>query len=482
MPAAPDSSPAAGGPPPQSQRRSGLGWSQVLAYGSGNFAFALLGLVVAVNLQFFYTDYVGLSAGLVSWSLLFARLFDGITDPVMAWLSDRTRTRLGRRRPFILGSAIPLGVAFYFLFTPPEVDDAAQHQGALLLYLLALYITTYAIWTVGAIPYFSLGAELSDDYQERTRVIAVREGWALAGLLAATVLPAWLIHSYGGRTGYSFMGGILGAATALFLIGSGALVRERPEFQGRSHTLSPYAGWAATLRNPHFRRILLAFTLSAIAGAVPAVLVIYVSVYIIGTPQWYTEALPAWIPTWSFYLLVYFSSGVVSLPLWNFMSSRFGKRATWATAIVLATVTSACCAALGEGSVGLFTVLLVFGGMSFGNYISLPASIVADLIDYDEVHTGQRREASYFAIWALATKFGNAFTGFAALQVLEHVGYAPGVPQTAEVKAWMLGMYSWFPAAFYLASGLALMRFSFTRDDLAEAQRRIGRGEAPSSG
>ena len=113
--------------------------------------------------------------------------------------------------------------------------------------------------------------------------------------------------------------------------------------------------------------------------------------------------------------------------------------------------------------------------MSFGNYISLPASMVADLIDYDESNTGQRREGSYFAIWGFATKLGAAVTGFAALQVLENVGYVPGVPQTDTVKTWMLVMYSWFPAAFYAVSFAALMRFSFGRQDLDRVQQAIGR-------
>jgi Na+/melibiose symporter-like transporter len=458
-----------------STRRTGTPLPQVLAYGAGNFAFALLGLVVAVNLQFFYTDYVGLAAGLVSWSLLFARVFDSFADPVMAYVSDRTRSRLGRRRPYILGSALPLGVAFYYLFAPPEAGDPAARQAALALYMVGLYTLTYVIWTVGAIPYYSLGAELTDDYHERTQVIAVREAFALVGLLVATILPAYLIALHGGRRGYAFMGAILGLGTSLFLLASGAFVTERAEFRERPPALGPYAGWAATLANPHFRRLLLAFVLSAIAGAVPATLVIYVSVYVIGTPDWWARSIPGWLPTWSYYLLVYFTAGVLSLPLWNVSVPRFGKRATWGFAIVLATLTSAGCWWLAEGTVGLFTVILVFGGMSFGNFIALPASMVADLIDWDESRTAVRREASYFGIWSFATKFGNAFTGFAALQVLEHVGYTPGAAQSETVKTWMLWMYSWFPAAFYLASGLALLRFGFGRAELDEVQRRVGR-------
>src|SRR5262249_16659632 len=101
------------------------------------------------------------------------------------------------------------------------------------------------------IPYYSLGAELTDDYVERTRVISVREGLGLVGLLAATIVPAYLINLYGGRRGYGAMGAILGGATALFLFVSGAVATERPEFQGRP-SMNPYAGIVATLRNRPF--------------------------------------------------------------------------------------------------------------------------------------------------------------------------------------------------------------------------------------
>ena len=461
--------------PTASMRRAGLRRGEVVSYGLGNFAFSLLGLVVAVNLQYFYTDYVGLSAGLVAWSLLFARMFDAVTDPLMGWISDHTNTRLGRRRPWIVGSAIPLAIAFYFLFTPPRADDPAHAQTSLLAYLLALYIATYFIWTVGAVPYYSLGAEMSDDYHERVEVISTREGLGLIGLLVATILPAYLIYQFGGRDGYSFMGGILGAGTAIFLLISGVMSSERAEFRGRPRT-RPYESWLATFVNPHFRRLLVSFFCSAVASTVPAVLVIYVAEYIIGTPQWWIDAIPGWLPTWSFYLLLYFIAGIASLPMWNATARRIGKRDAWAIGIVLAVLTSAGCWWLAEDTIGYFSLLLVFGGASFGSFVTLPSSMVADVIDFDEVGSGLRREGAYFAIWAFVTKLAGAVTGFCALQVLEHVGYVPGQAQTELVKTWMLWMYSWFPAALYGASLLALFRFKFTSADLAHVQRRVGRG------
>ena len=144
-------------------------------------------------------------------------------------------------------------------------------------------------------------------------------------------------------------------------------------------------------------------------------------------------------------------------------------------AILFATISSIGSWWLAEGTVALFSAILIVGGISFGNYLALPPSMVADVIDYDEVSTGRRREGSYFAVWAFVTKLGAAVTGFAALQVLEHVGYVPGVAQTETVKLWLVGMFSWFPALLYLLSLVTLFRFTFTRKDLADAQARVGR-------
>src|SRR5262249_5277724 len=163
-----------------------------------------------------------------------------------------------------------------------------------------------------------------------------------------------------------------------------AVATERPEFQGRP-SMNPYAGIVATLRNRPFFILLIAFTFSAIAGAIPAVLVIYVAVYIIGTPAWWARSIPEWLPTSSYYLLLYFTCGVVSLTFWTRLASSYGKKATWGAAIVLATVTSAACFWLAEGTIGFFSLILVLGGASFGNYQTLPSSMVADLIDHDEM-------------------------------------------------------------------------------------------------
>ncbi len=123
----------------------------------------------------------------------------------------------------------------------------------------------------------------------------------------------------------------------------------------------------------------------------------------------------------------------------------------------------------------LYCTMLAILGAAFGNYMVLPSSIVADIIDWDEAETQQRREGSYFAIWAFSLKCCAAVTGFVAMALLDWAGYAPGQQQTEVVRSWLLGMYSWFPATFYALSALLLLRFDFTQDDLREVHRKLGR-------
>ena len=184
--------------------------------------------------------------------------------------------------------------------------------------MLSFYILLYLFCNIGDVPYFSLGAELTYDYHERVKLIAVREVCALTGLLLATAAPAFLICKFEGGDGYSIMGAVLGCGAALILTISGSVVKERPEFRGREK-MRPFESWIKTFDNKHFRRLLLAFFFNGIGAAVPAVLVIYVSIYIIGTPTWWSQMMPGWWPTWAFYLQLYMFAGICSIPFWNYL-------------------------------------------------------------------------------------------------------------------------------------------------------------------
>jgi len=131
----------------------------------------VVGCLTTINvyLMFFYTDVALLGVGLAGLVKGIGRLFDAVSDPVVGYFSDKTQTRWGRRRPWIVGAALPFGLSLVFLFRPPETND----QQILFAYFLVAYLATYAFLTMILLPYAALGAELSSDYQERTQIVSL---------------------------------------------------------------------------------------------------------------------------------------------------------------------------------------------------------------------------------------------------------------------------------------------------------------------
>ena len=149
----------------------------------------------------------------------------------MGYISDATRSRMGRRRPYFLVAAIPVAIAYFYLWTPPE----GLKDWGLFLHLTVAYLATYTFWTVFSIPHNSLGAELTMDYHERTLLTGVREGLGFLGLLGGTLAPALFAAQFGGEArGFSYLAAVTGGLTAFFIFICFFSVKENPEFQQRT--------------------------------------------------------------------------------------------------------------------------------------------------------------------------------------------------------------------------------------------------------
>lgn len=438
--------------------RERLKASTILTYGIGQLGLSMMGLAVYVHLAKFYTDVALLPPALVGLAVLLGRVGDAFVDPAMGFLSDSTHTRWGRRRPYVFLSALPAAACFYLLWTPP----AAWTGAPLFAYFTASYFGLFIFWTVGTIPYHSWGAELTLDYHERTRLVAVREVFSVIGIVLGTLGPPLALFLYPqvrvafGRMAAAF--GMIGTVTILI---PALMIRERAEFQGRQ-PLPPWEGVQTTLRNRSFRTLLATYFFTSVAGAVPAPLIPYMADYVLKTPR----LLPA-------YILVYLLVGILSLPLWVRLSHRLGKKDTWSLSLVVAVLVSGAMFALGPGRSTLFFVLLALGGVSLGGGLALPASMQADVIDQDELETGKRREGAYFGLWALVTKAAAAVTLFIALQILAWAGYVPNVEQTPQVMVTMRLLYSLFPGLCYLAALATFQRYPITQAVHQDIQTRI---------
>lgn len=405
-----------------------------LSYGAPSFAGAGMAIPIAIHLTIFYSDTILVPLGLIALVKAVARALDALTDPVMGWLTDSTRSRWGRRRPWILFGAPAAALAFYLMFTPPE----GLYGTNAAAWFATTYICYYLFHTVYIIPHYGLGPELTLDYNERSMLFGIREAFVVLGTLVAAVAPPIFIHSLGGaREGYSGFAALLGVLLVALYFNLVAQVRERPDFTSREpNPLVP--GLRRVFRNKAFRILLAVYLTSAITGAIPGLMMPYFTKYVLQP-----ENPDTWL---AIFLAVYFGSGFIFLPMWIWLARRFEKKPVWLISFIPSITGSGALFFMGAGDIWPTFFVLIWAGAAFGAGLFLGPAMQADVIDYDELYTGKRREAQYGALWSIMQKFVVIPSMSIPLAVLATAGYLPNVPQTAEVQLTISIIFGLAPA------------------------------------
>jgi GPH family glycoside/pentoside/hexuronide:cation symporter len=407
-----------------------------LAYGMPNLAGAAMVIPIAIHMNIFYSDVVLLPLGYIALAVAMARAFDAITDPLMGWISDRTRTRWGRRRPWMFIGAPLCAVAFVLLFSPPEhlagSPAAVWFTTAFLLYFL--------FHTVYSIPHYGLGPELTLDYRERSSLFAWMEGFTLLGMLCAAALPGLvLIPRYGERPAYTFFAVLFGGLLIVLYWWQCYRIRERPEFYQREpNPLVP--GIRRVLRSRPFRILLATYLAASVVMAIPGMMIPYFTTYVLQP-----EEPQRWI---GILLLTYFATAFLALPAWLWAVRRWGKKPIFIVAGLMGVVASLSLFFQGQGDLAPTFWILVWAGASFGVRTFLGPSIQADVIDYDELYTGKRREAQYGSLWAIMVKFTIIPSAAIPLAILSSLGYQPNVEQSDSVEFAIRAIFGLGPATF----------------------------------
>jgi GPH family glycoside/pentoside/hexuronide:cation symporter len=445
-----------------------VSWSRRIAYGLPAFALAVVGIPVYVYLPKFYSDVVGIDIAVMGIILLAVRLFDAFSDPFIGLVSDRTTSRFGRRRPYILTGGIGVAVAMLFLFTPPH--SGGDHTLWFGFWIFVLFV----FWTLVTVPYEALGPEISFDYTERTTLFALRDGLLIAGTLAAAAAPALVgavwntAPSEAGERQKFF---IIALLYAPVLVGTCAWcvyrIREHAPETGGKQARSP-ADWRAVRQNRPFMILLAAYTISAIGSNLPATLILYYVEYVLQSSQA------------DLFLLLYLVTGVAFLPAWIALARRIGKKNAWLLAMIVNTGIFLGVFFLGPGDELLYGVLVVGSGLGFGASLALPSAIQADVIDYDELLTGRRREGRYIGLWSIAKKLAAATGVGIGLTVLGGVGYAPGTDQPDTVVFTLRILYALVPCLCNIVAIMIIWTFPLNarahRDIRAAIEdRRSGR-------
>lgn len=436
---------------------------RLIAYGMPAVPLAIIGIPLFIYLPTYYSRDLGLDLTAVGGVLLLARLWDVITDPAVGVLSDRTRGRFGRRKPWMLLGTPPLLISIWALFLPAPGIGAG--------YLLAWSLVLYLAWTMLTLPYQSWGAELSDRYHERTRIAAAREGGVVLGTALATGLP--LLFGGGedaaGPTIRSLAWiAIIGLPVALFVC---FRATPDPPPARLTQALEWRAGLAAITGNRPFRRLLIAYLINGVANGLPATLFLLFVAEVVQTPE-----------RFGLLLFLYFVAGLAAVPLWTRLSFRFGKHRTWSLSMLWVSAVFCFVPFLGPGDFVPYLLICLFSGIGLGADLVLPTAMQADVVDVDAAETGNRRTGVYFALWGMATKLALALAVGIAFPLLDLVGFKAGGGNEPDAILALALLYGGFPVVFKLVATALVWRFPL--DEAAQAKlksRTMRNGAAPAA-
>lgn len=421
----------------------------LLAYAAPALPMAALYFPVYVFLAPFYAGSFGLSVTLIGIIFIAIRIMDAVTDPLMGWISDTTRGRFGRRKPWMVIGAPVIMISIIGLLAPPDGVGLGWFTG----FLLALTLG----WTLYLTPYFAWGAEMSGDYAERSRITIWREAMGLIGTIAAAVIYGLL----GERLGLSVIAGMVALALPLATL---IALRMTPEPPALTDNKIVFSGILSALREePIFRRLLIAYFINGAANALPATLFLFFVEHRLG-------AAPE---TGGLLLIVYFGAAVLAAPFWAWVAGRFQKHRAWCVAMLYAGCVFLAALTLGEGDVLAFAVISGLSGLALGADLSLPAAMQADVVDLDTQQSGQHRTGAFFAIWSVATKASVALTGGVALIVLGVFGFDAG-GDNAPLTLWVLSLlYAGAPVFLKLWAIVLMWGFPLTRERHAQIREGL---------
>ncbi len=371
-------------------------WRGGSRYGALGLPLAFVALPLYVVLPNHYASALGVPLALLGAVLLTARLLDAVADPLIGRWADRlfARSPLQAWRVAALAGVV-LAIGFAALFFPP-----LQGTAPLLVWCAALLAVTYLGYSVVSVIHQAWGARLGGNEAQRARIVAWREGLALAGVLVASVLP-----SLAGL-------GVTSLVFAVLLLVGLALLRKAPQ-PARAVSAEAALTLPKPFANPSFRKLLTIYLVNGIASAVPATLVLFFIRDRLQAPQF--EPL---------FLASYFAAGALSIPLWVRGVARFGLARAWLAGMLLAIVVFIWAAGLGAAEVAAFTAVCLLSGVALGADLTLPSALLAGVIQRAG-HAGHA-EGAYFGWWNFATKLNLALAAGVSLPALQALGYAPG--------------------------------------------------------
>jgi GPH family glycoside/pentoside/hexuronide:cation symporter len=396
-------------------------------YGSGDWGISSIGMMRSIFLALYLTDVVGLEPRLASFGALAGIVWDAINDPIIGFLSDRLNTRWGRRRPFLLWFAIPFGLSFIILWSAPNWDN----QVALLTYVTLSFMISDTLTTLVSVPFLALTPELTPDYDERTSLTSYRSVFQLVGALSMVIAAPSIVDAViraGGtqQQGFMTVGAIFGAIGAIPLILIGLFIRERARPE-QTESIPFRETLRIAWQNIPFRYSVGIHLLNWSAVDVVAVTFPYFLLYwmakgdLLATIRIGGMELAYESAFFGILMLVC----ILFVPFWLWLSKVRNKREAYILGMVFWVAVTFMIYTVQPGQSNSLLLLSALAGIGVSAAYTLPDSLFADVIEWDELRTRRRQEGIFYGIRALIRKLTGALMIFLTLQALGWSGYVP---------------------------------------------------------
>ncbi len=430
-----------------------------LIYGVGDVGNATVNSAVGFFLLAFYTDAVFIAAGLASTALWVAKLWDAVNDPLFGWISDRTTSRFGKRRVYMIFGALPLALSIMLLWiVPGGLSDVG-----IFIWIVFTFMLFDTLWTLTNVPYYALTAELTDDYDERASLTAFRMVLGVPAFIVGAALTPVIAGLFATeRTGYGVVGVTFGllAAAALWIAAAG--IKERAVIAESKSETPPLQAFLVTLKNKPFVRLLAAYLLANTAFALIRTLLYYYLTYQLDMEDQ--------VPLVMFLLLAFV--GLFLFP-WKMLSDRWSKGPAYALGLAIGGGAVALTFFLPHEPTPWVYLVAVVAGIGFSANWVFPWAMVPDVVDYDRLETGEYRGGMYYGVWGLTLKISEALGLVVSGWVLQLYGYQANVEQSAHTLFGIRLFFGPIPGIFFVLALPLLIWYPITRKTHAEMRERL---------
>ena len=439
-------------------------WTK-LKYGVGDFGMSLVSSMLSFSMLFYYTDVVGVNPGLAGTAMLVGKLcWDMVNDVLFGYLEDKTKSRWGKRRPYLIFFSIPFALAFWFVFSIPQ----GLGNVAYFFIIIGTFILFDTFHTLIATTYSSMTAEITSDYNERTSLSTYRMVFSIVGYLLGAGVTSTLASVFANmfnvslHTGWSIVSCLFGALAGLSMLVPGLFLKYTPEAESGAPKMPPFKSIFTTLKNKPFRSFLIVSMIMSISFTMVTTMLQYYISHQLNMGD-------------STILVMLTMLGVLAIFLvpCGMLSNKIGKAKTYALGLGIASLALFVGFFLPQGKTFIIFILAAIVGLGFSSQWVCPHSMMPDVIEIDELETGERREGVYYGMHATATKVTGSLASAICGWGLEIGKYVTEGVQPESALLAIRAMFALIPAIFLIVCIPLLIKYPITKESHEEVLNKL---------